>query len=75
MFQRRDPPVHFLYEETCFFIWRLMLHYVKSDLVGYKSGRELIDIWLKDIANQLSDDLFVVGDETQKQLTKMKADA
>jgi len=43
----------------------MMLHYNKSDLVGSKSGLELIDIGHKDMANQLSDDLIVVGEETR----------
>jgi len=44
MFQRRDPQVHFLYEDMCFFIRTLMLCYVTSDLVGSKSEKKLIDI-------------------------------
>jgi len=45
-----------------------MLRYAKADLVGSKSGRELIDIRRKDVTNQSSDDLIVVGDETRKHL-------
>jgi hypothetical protein len=51
-----------------------MLRYVKTDLVGSKSGRELIEIRHKDVTNQLSDDLVVVGDETRKHLSKLKTD-
>jgi len=53
LFQRRDPQIHILYDEMCFLIRTLMLRYVKADLVGTKSGRELIDIRHKDVANQL----------------------
>ena len=67
--------VYFLYEEMCFLIRTLMLRYVKPDLVGSKSGRELIDIRHMDVANQLSDDLVVIGDKTRTQLTKLKPDA
>ena len=34
----------------------------------------MLDIKHKDVTNQLSDDFVVVGDETSKQLTKLKTD-
>ena len=74
LFQRRDPQIHILYEEMCFLIRTLMLRYVKAELVASKSGKELLDIKHKDVTNQLSDDLVVVGDETRKQLIKLKTD-
>ena len=73
--QRRDPQIHILYEEMCFLIRMLMLRYAKADVFGSKSGRELIDIRHKDVTNQLSDDLVVVGDDTRKHLTKLKTGA
>jgi len=71
MFQRRDPQIHILYEEM--FPYKnadaaAALRHVKADLVESKSGRELIDIRHKDVTNQLSDDLVVVGRHTKKHL-------
>jgi len=75
LFQRRDSQIHILYEEMCFLIRTLMLRYVKADVVGSKSGRELINIRHKVVTNQLSDDLIVVGYETRRHLNKLKTDA
>jgi hypothetical protein len=66
--------VHILYDEMCSLIRTLMLRYVKADVVGSKSGRELIDVKHKDVKNHLSDDLVVIGNETRQMLKKLHVD-
>jgi len=65
-FQKQEPLIHLLYQETSSIFKSVMLRFVKQDAVGNKTGRELKNMDVYDSKNLLDLKDMEIGADTEK---------
>lgn len=73
-FQRADPLIHLLYHEVNCLVRRLLLRFVKTDIVGTKMGNDLALIDLSDATNLRDVEDMEIGEATKCSIQKLKAE-
>ena len=68
-FQKQQPLIHLLYQETSNILKSVMLRFVKQDAIGNKSGRKLKNIDVDDSKNLLELHDMEIGADTEKTLS------
>lgn len=72
LFQREDPLIHIICAEMNSLVRKLMLRFVKTDVVGSKSGDELAKVDVKELKNLRSLDDIEIGEATRQSMKKVK---
>ena len=65
-FQKQEPLIRLLYQETSSIFKSVMLRFVKQDAVGNKTGRELKNMDVYDSKNLLDLKDMDIGADTEK---------
>lgn len=68
LFQKSEPLVHVLYEKLSELVRQLMLKFMKTETVGTKEGKALVDVRCDDADNWLPIKSLDVGTGTNKAL-------
>lgn len=70
-FQKQEPLIHLLYSETSALLKSIMLRFIKFDVVGEKSGRQLTMIDAHERQNLMDIESMEIGADTQKTLSNI----
>ena len=71
MFQSKGPIVHVILDECSSLLRTVMGRFLKTDVVGDKTGRRLFEIDCKDAKNQLPDKSIEIGPTARQMLSKI----
>jgi len=72
MFQHEGPMVHVLYTALCDLVRKVMLRFLTTDAVGTRSGKHLLEINIRNMANMRPIDQLEIGECTKKAMTAVK---
>jgi len=64
--------IHVLYSTLCELIQKLLLCFVKTELVGQKTGKHLCEIYVNDVENMRTIETLEVGEATKKAMSTIK---
>lgn len=67
-FQKEEPMIHLLYEESSTLLKTFLNRFVKNDVVGNRTGRKLQDIDVFDNQNLVELEDMEIGADTEKTL-------
>ncbi|CAF1285320.1 unnamed protein product [Didymodactylos carnosus] len=70
-FQSEGPLIHLLYGQCSELLKAEFLSFVKQEIIGNRTGKELLSIAYDLQANQLLDSPVQIGESTRKSLTKL----
>ena len=73
LFQKNEPTIHLLYSSMCSTLLKLLLRFIKPEVVDGKHGRDLASISTNS-NHQLTDKDLDIGDGTRKALAVLKPD-
>ena len=68
MFQSKGPIVHVILDECSSLLRNVISRFLKTDVVGDKTGRRLLEIDCKDAKNQLPDKSIEIGPTARQVL-------
>ena len=74
MFQSKGPIVHVTLDECSSLLRTVIGRFLKTDVVGDKTGRRLLEIDCKDAKNQLPDKSVEIGPTARQMLSKIPKD-
>lgn len=72
-FQTEGPLIHVLYDELNSTIQGFMRCFIKTDIIGYKRGKDLLAIDINDVRNHLNIRDVDVGHTTQQAMAKLSS--
>ena len=67
LFQKVEPLIHMLYHKLSELLRTIMFRFLKADVAGENTGKQLMVGELSKPENQLSDQLIEVGETTRKK--------
>ena len=74
LFQKSSPVVHFLYDEMCEIILKLLRRFIRPQTLANKYGSDLASIECQNVKIQLSEPEIVIGEMTRNAMTKLTSD-
>ena len=74
LFQKSSPVVHFLYDEMCEIILKLLRRFIRPQALANKYGSDLASIECQNVKIQLSEPEIVIGEMTRNAMAKLTSD-
>ena len=74
LFQKSSPVVHFLYDEMCEIILKLLRRFIRPQALTNKYGSDLASIECQNVKIQLSEPEIVIGEMTRNAMAKLTSD-
>lgn len=69
LFQNEGPMIHVLHSSLCELTTKLLLRFMKTDVVGAKSGKDLSEINVRDVDKMRALDDIEIGEATKKAMS------
>ena len=74
LFQKSNPVVHFLYDEMCEIILKLLRRFIRPQALANKYGSDLASIECQNVKIQLSEPEIVIGEMIRNAMAKLTSD-
>ena len=74
LLKKSSPVVHFLYDEMCEIILKLLRRFIRPQALVNKYGSDLASIECQNVKIQLSEPEIVIGEMTRNAMAKLTSD-